>query len=59
MKKRNIKYNDMLSVICDTSNDKIKECLLEKEIGKKIVIVGEVATADGVSGYTVNIKKVK
>ncbi|MBR4099842.1 MAG: hypothetical protein IKK55_02505 [Clostridia bacterium] len=59
MKISKIDDSNMLSVVCDTCNDKIKDSLLEKTVGKRIVIVGEVSTVDGVSGYTVDIKKVK
>ncbi len=59
MRISKIDDDGFLSVVCDTCNDKIKNSLLEKTVGKKIVIVGEVSTVDGVSGYTVDIKKVK
>jgi hypothetical protein len=57
---KNIKREiDNIEILCEAYNKASKENLLKKQEGEKIVIIGEVSTNDSVSGYTVDIKKVK
>ena len=50
--------NDKLTIMCEAYGKELKEALLEKEIGEKIVITAEVCECDCVNGYVVEIKKV-
>ena len=58
---RNQKTNerDYIEILCEAYTRALKEALLEKRLGDKIVIIGEVSASDLVNGYNVDIKKVK
>lgn len=57
--KKNINDWENMTILCEAYIPSIKEALLEKEVGEKVVIFGEVAASDGVNGYCVDIKRVK
>lgn len=59
MKNTKKKERDYVEIICAAYTKALKEALLEKRPGEKIVITGEVGTDDLASGYTVDIKKIK
>ncbi|MBQ4119764.1 MAG: hypothetical protein IJD45_05185 [Clostridia bacterium] len=50
---------DDITILCEAYTAALKEVLLEKRLGEKIVIVGEVSAKDCVNGYSVDIKRVK
>ncbi len=59
MKNSKPKENERITILCEAYSKALKEALLEKRLGEKVVITGEIATSDSVNGYTVDIKKVK
>ena len=50
---------DSISVLCEGFTKALKDALLTKKIGEKIVITGEVSANDCVNGITVDIKRIK
>lgn len=50
---------DNITVLCEAYTAALKEALLEKGIGSKIVITGEISANDCANGVCVDIKRVK
>ena len=48
-----------VKIVCETGNEVFAEEFSHKDIGEKVVIVGEVSACDPVNGYVVEIKKLK
>lgn len=59
MKKQKTSEREYIEIMCEAYTMAIKEALLEKQQGERIVIIGEVGANDLVNGYTVDIKKIK
>ncbi len=59
MKKSEFQYNEKITVLCEAYSQAVEEALLDKGVGERIVITGEITAMDRVNGYVVEIKKLK